>query len=224
MDHTSVLENVVISYSIHIALYLGIGVLFLLVDDYLNSHNTWNFYKNSIRRHYDTNLREVLRVIFINELFNFFMTWMMYYVFMWNLNNNDIYQVTMPYYGIWYTIIGILILEDIFFYTCHRLLHTKYFYNFHATHHEFIHPYALTAIYASPIEHIFSNLLPIFASSLVMKLNWFHLEIFMTIATVNTLIVHSGYKISKFHYKHHMLFNKNYGVLGIMDRIFGTYK
>jgi hypothetical protein len=48
----------------------------------------------------------------------------------------------------------------------------------------------------------------------------------IVIGTLNTLYVHSGYNFiigkKPIHYQHHMIYNKQYGVLGILDRIHKT--
>jgi methylsterol monooxygenase len=59
--------------------------------------------------------------------------------------------------------IGFLILQEISFYYTHRLFHSPMFYKYiHKKHHEWKAPIAIAAMYAHPLEHIVSNLMPQF--------------------------------------------------------------
>jgi methylsterol monooxygenase len=59
--------------------------------------------------------------------------------------------------------IGFLFLEEISFYYTHRLFHSPKFYKYiHEIHHEWQAPIAIADKYAHPIEHIVSNLMPLF--------------------------------------------------------------
>lgn len=127
--------------------------------------------------------------------------------------------------------IGVFILaEEITFYYSHRLLHTKYLYTLiHKKHHEWITPVSVTAIYCHPIEHILSNLLPLFSGVFIMGSHLSTIWLWYTLAIINTLGDHSGYHLPflpspEFHYFHHLKFNQCYGVLGLLDRLHGTDK
>lgn len=123
-----------------------------------------------------------------------------------------------------FQLIELVVLEDIFFYTFHRLLHHPRFYRrYHSQHHVFREPYALVAIYASGVEHFLSNLLPVYLSAYIVGLSWQWCMAWFCIATANAAIAHSGYVLGKFHNLHHLRGNVNYGILGMMDRTFGTF-
>lgn len=114
---------------------------------------------------------------------------------------------------------------DIFFYSLHRLFHTRLLYNnFHRVHHEYIFPVPYSATHAHPFDHFFVNLLPIYLVSLVCGLQYYGVLIFYNIATINTLYSHT---LSSYHAEHHKHFNVNYGnkplIPGLyMDRICRT--
>ncbi len=116
-----------------------------------------------------------------------------------------------------------LVLNDIFFYTFHRLLHTRYLYpRIHKQHHRKL-PVGWRAFYASDIEHIFSNLLPIYLSSYCfMNMRFIERTIFWMFATYNSVSVHED-KFS-LHFVHHKNMKSNFGNFPyIMDYIFGTF-
>ena len=57
-----------------------------------------------------------------------------------------------------------VIIEEIGFYYSHRLFHTPLLYKWiHKKHHDWIAPIGCACIYAHPIEHLCSNLLPLVA-------------------------------------------------------------
>lgn len=121
-----------------------------------------------------------------------------------------------------------ILIEEIGFYYSHRLLHHPKIYKYiHKRHHEWTSPIAITSIYCHPVEHIFSNLLPPFLGPLLMGSHTATSWLWFTLAILSTLNAHSGYHFPFFpspeaHDFHHLKFNQNYGVLGVLDRIHGT--
>jgi sterol desaturase/sphingolipid hydroxylase (fatty acid hydroxylase superfamily) len=102
------------------------------------------------------------------------------------------------------------------FYYIHRFLHLPYFYKkFHKMHHEWQAPIACSAIYGHPVEHILNNVLPIFIPSIILGLHPYELYVLITIATVHSVNVHSGYNFyicqAREHDDHHKYFICNYG-------------
>ncbi|KAF5308269.1 hypothetical protein FQR65_LT06262 [Abscondita terminalis] len=94
-------------------------------------------------------------------------------------------------------------------------------------HHEWTSPIALTAIYAHPLEHIVCNLFPIFCGVFLMGSHVATAYLWYSIAILSTLHSQSGYHLPflqspEFHDYHHLKFNQNYGIIGLMDRIHGT--
>jgi methylsterol monooxygenase len=65
----------------------------------------------------------------------------------------------------------------------------------HKVHHEWQAPISLASIYCHPFEHVLSNVIPIFAGPIVMRSHLSTAWFWMSLATINTLIVHSGYHL-----------------------------
>jgi methylsterol monooxygenase len=121
-----------------------------------------------------------------------------------------------------------ILVEEVLFYYSHRLLHTKWFYGrFHKIHHQWNAPIAVSALYCHPVEHVFSNLLPLMVGPFIMGSHLAVMWVWFSMAVLNTLHVHSGYHLPflpspESHDFHHLRFNENFGVLGLMDYLHGT--
>lgn len=126
-----------------------------------------------------------------------------------------------------------LLIEELVFYYSHRLLHHPSIYAYiHKQHHNFTAPIALAAIYAHPVEVIFSNLVPMLMGPVLRKSHTVTFVLWSVLGTMATMTHHCGYRFPwnlpfdeqpNFHDYHHEYFNRgNYGVLGILDWVHGT--
>ncbi|CAL1289047.1 unnamed protein product [Larinioides sclopetarius] len=119
-------------------------------------------------------------------------------------------------------------LDETGYYYAHRLLHHPFFYkHIHKRHHEWTAPIAITALYTHPVEHILVNLLPLLLGPLILGSHMVTIWLWFCIAIVSTLGNHSGFDFpfmssAKEHDIHHLKFNQNYGILGLLDRLHGT--
>ncbi|KAG8509248.1 Fatty acid hydroxylase domain-containing protein 2 [Galemys pyrenaicus] len=120
------------------------------------------------------------------------------------------------------------LLEEVLFYYSHRLLHHPALYKkIHKKHHEWTAPIGVVALYAHPIEHVASNMVPVLAGPLLLGSHLSSLTVWLSLALIVTTISHCGYHLPflpspEFHDYHHLKFNQCYGVLGVLDHLHGT--
>nr|XP_048293714.1 fatty acid hydroxylase domain-containing protein 2 isoform X2 [Myodes glareolus] len=120
------------------------------------------------------------------------------------------------------------LVEEILFYYSHRLLHHPTLYKkIHKKHHEWTAPIGVISIYAHPIEHVVSNMLPVMVGPLAMGSHLSSITVWLSLALIITTISHCGYHLPflpspEFHDYHHLKFNQCYGVLGVLDHLHGT--
>jgi methylsterol monooxygenase len=117
--------------------------------------------------------------------------------------------------------------EEVVFYSMHRIMHTRYLYErIHKIHHEWVAPIGMVALYAHPVEHVLCNLLPVALGPLLLGSHLYVWWLWLTLATFAAVLSHSGLDIPvlspEFHDLHHRFSKNNYGVLGILDGLFGT--
>ena len=80
-----------------------------------------------------------------------------------------------------------IIVEEFGFYYSHILLHSKLLYkSLHKIHHEWTAPVGLAALYAHPLEHILSNLLPIALGPLLLGSHLLTAWLWYVVALVGT--------------------------------------
>ncbi|XP_052792488.1 fatty acid hydroxylase domain-containing protein 2-like isoform X2 [Mya arenaria] len=118
--------------------------------------------------------------------------------------------------------------EEFCFYYSHRLLHHPRLYkHIHKLHHEWTAPISIVAVYTHPVEHVISSFLPPTLGPLIMASHLATAWLWFILAFLSTTISHCGYHLPllpspEAHDYHHLKFNQNFGVLGVLDRLHGT--
>ncbi|KAH8271122.1 hypothetical protein KR018_000683 [Drosophila ironensis] len=169
-------------------------------------------------------------VVFNLTVVNILTSWVIFELIFKTVNSDDIRHLP-TFKRAARDVVAFVILEEIMFYYAHRLLHHRALYKYvHKKHHEWTAPIAAITLYAHPVEHIVANLLPVALSIAILgthvALAWF----IFALAIVNSMSDHTGYSFPwsansvRFHDYHHAKFNYNYGVLGILDKLHGTYR
>jgi len=120
-------------------------------------------------------------------------------------------------------------LNEVCFYGVHRFFHEnkRAYAAIHKLHHTWTAPVSLVAIYCHPLEHAVANVGPLLVGPMLCQSHAACLAVFLFLGLLHTLAVHSGYWIcddNGMHDEHHRKFNVNFGVLGVMDYVFGTYR
>ena len=129
----------------------------------------------------------------------------------------------------WYQVVVSLLIMEIWFYYSHRIAHSKYIFpRIHRMHHFFTQPYAFTGVYCSVGEMLFINIPSMMIGPIITGMSYNLMTTWIVIIAINTAISHSDviipYINSGTHGIHHQKHNKNFGILGILDRIHGTYE
>jgi sterol desaturase/sphingolipid hydroxylase (fatty acid hydroxylase superfamily) len=125
-------------------------------------------------------------------------------------------------------LVGCRIMADVWFYTTHRLFHSRWLYKFHKVHHEWKYPLSYATFYAHPLENIVANLCTILSGLHIFQTSHALSHFWILTVLTQSVFSHSGdiklgpIFIKSRHDYHHMYLNCAYGNDLFMDRLFKT--
>ena len=220
--HTFVLKHILYHYLV----FWSVCVVFHSLDFVLYLLGRWNRYKLQPYRKPPISKVKIVSLVLFNQVFITLPMAYLFYLLGWNTNHDYTWAIILQKF------IVCLLLEEVFFYYGHRMLHLDFFYQrIHKIHHIWIAPTAISTFYVHPFEHFLSNILPLFLSAWIVDLPFYYVQVFMHVATVNAVIAHAGYaylvtgpreNYLQLHDAHHLYRKYNYGVLGILDYFHST--
>jgi len=164
-------------------------------------------------------LGKTVRLVLFNQIFvGTPITIVMYFLMIWR---GISMTLPLPSFNRFVFELALCVLiEEVGFYYTHRLFHSKLFYGrYHKIHHEWTAPIGVASLYAHPLEHLLSNLLPIYLGPFILGTHLATMWVWQTLATVTTINTHSGYHLPfmpspEAHDFHHLSFNQ------ITDKVF----
>ena len=145
----------------------------------------------------------------------------------------------MLLHQIQFTLEGIFLVEDVFFYFYHRLLHVNKFLlgKIHSIHHRASPPFPLEYLYNHPLEWMLGFIGPVLGFlvvGLISPISIFTVLIFGAIRNLREIHLHSDLNLpilskipliskTKHHDDHHSLLDGNYSSIFVWwDKIFKT--
>ena len=127
------------------------------------------------------------------------------------------------------TIVGHVLCTEIWFYWIHRSLHfNKWLHRkVHSIHHKYKAPSCLESVYVHPVEFLLNSFPVLLVGALVTGAHLVTLWMWLWMATFLQVHDHSGYWLPflprvLMHDYHHQNVDFCFGILGLMDAIFGT--
>jgi sterol desaturase/sphingolipid hydroxylase (fatty acid hydroxylase superfamily) len=217
--YTLITDHLCVHWILAFACLFIDATLFVLKakNEYSHEKSLWDKYKMNcgISPH---NIVNIAKVILINQL-------LVSLPVIWFVS--DLFPITTISIGIMRRIVTAILTVEILFYSIHRLFHTRRLYRFHKIHHSWVHTAAISTLYSHPVEHLFSNIVPVMLSAWLAGFSFTEARLWHLFALIYTMVCsHGGYIIGGWidaHNLHHINGNYNFGVTGLLDRVLGTY-
>lgn len=121
------------------------------------------------------------------------------------------------------------LIAEVWFYWCHRLLHTPHLYRrIHKRHHEWNKPITWATFYCHPVENLLGNWLTLALPLYVCQFSWYWAYAWITLSLYYSILSHAGpvilwnYTLCSDHDLHHRVHNRQFGIGATMDWLFNT--
>lgn len=206
----------------HVLVFNGLIILFSCYDVYIFKFNLIKEYKLQSTIY---TIQDWFRAYTLSLINQWLVNLPMYLIYLYLHQEN----MNWTWISAWQILIrglGIITTMEIFFYSFHYLFHNPRLYGkFHKLHHTFKAPFAASAQYAHPIDHLMTGMMPMFLTMYFWQMNRLETQLFMIINTFFNIASHAGMLFYNHdHDLHHKLTNVNYGALMWMDKWMGTWK
>lgn len=220
-----------VGFAFYLVSFWSVGLLYILLSRYKKPH--W-LYRYKIQdepskpgRKSRVPLSKSVRVVLRNQLLGTlpFLAGLFYLMTLRGYSTS----VAIPK---WYIALvqfsALILIEEVFFFGSHYLLHQKYFFKrFHRVHHEYRESISIATHYVHFVEHLLGNLFPVFIGVFILMPHPFVIMFWMLIVVINALHTHAGYALPWMSYAvhhdwHHYYVNGSFSALGLMDKLFGT--
>lgn len=175
-----------------------------------------------------TKLDIVIQVLFVNMIWTFFGTVIIFYLPLKIIVENYILNFILSFNFVKFILC--MFITDFWFFHIHAMCHCSFLYKkIHAKHHEFNNEnmYALVGMYSSGYESIVCNLFSASIGPIILELDTLYLYIWFALVGINSTFSHSGFTYGWLfdgtHGEHHKS-RKNLGTMTLFDTLYGTYK
>ena len=119
-----------------------------------------------------------------------------------------------------FNVIIFIIIQDLWFYTWHRLFHVNtYLQSIHKIHHKLFTPF--TAWHVRPLEHLIINIGSVIVPLLYVPIGQYTLFVIITLSIIGDTYSYSCRNSSNF--IHFIIPDKRFSTIGICDYICNTY-
>lgn len=230
MERMSLFDLFVVGgFGFYMVLFWGLAAIYLRLT--YTKRPAW-LYRYKIQGNEDPDrikvpLRKSILVVLGNQVFGTLPFLIGVYALM-VARGYDASQAVPPWSIALFHVVMMVLLQDVFFFLSHRLLHVKWFFRrFHRIHHEYRESVAIATHYVHYVEHIVGNLFPVFIGAVIFLPHPFVILFWIQLIVMNALHTHGGFAIPFMSYAvhhdfHHYNVDGNYSSIGLTDRIFGT--
>lgn len=221
VPYGSSIVNAIVPWCLAMLVYWGYGGFFLLVDAYQRPKALYAT-KLQPKAVNTVSLSDCVKQVLFNQI-------LVLLPALLGLNLMGNLKITQELPSIFTVILHLtltLLAGEVLYYYTHRILHTRWLYRaIHKRHHNYKAPIAIVSLYAHPLEVLFGNILSLIGPAFFLGLNTYTWYWAIVLGFIDSISDHVGYDVKgDFHDLHHQHTTYNYGSIGILDYLHGTYR